>query len=152
MKVHHLQYESATSKKGEKFLITRNLLNPFWSSSVASMVLKPGNLSEPPEKLHLHPRSRASKSLRVEPASLPHECSPGDLGVHQGARTTAPSPPLSLTAPDLHIWHLTSAAKKTSSLSLSFWEVVWLLGSMGLLRPGWPEFDSQVCHYQTMDK
>lgn len=69
IKEYHLQCESVPSKEGvERFLTTRNLLNPSWPYA-APVVLKPGTLSEPPGKLHLHPRSRASKFWGVWPGT-----------------------------------------------------------------------------------
>lgn len=111
IKVHHLQCESVPSKEGvERFLTTRNLLNPSWPSA-APVVFKPGTLSEPPRKLHFHPRSRASKFWGSDQAPLFHECSSGDSSVQQGVKSMAPIPPWSLTAPDLRIWHFTPFAE-----------------------------------------
>lgn len=80
-KVRYLECQSET------FLTIRSAksLPAFF---LCSVVLKPGSLSEPPEKLWLHPRSRASEFWGDWDQTLSsHEFSSGFSAVQPGART-----------------------------------------------------------------
>lgn len=112
----------------ERFLTMRNLLTPSWPSAAAPVVLKLGNLSEPPAKLHLHPRSRASKSLGVRPGIPSSWMLLRWFRCAAGSKNHSSHPSMVSTAPDLYIWHFTPPAKQTSSSSQSFQKTVWFGG------------------------